>query len=135
VSKPERIVAGTYFDGTDQMCQDAAKEIRAVLKKHKLAGTFQIASSKHAEFGFEVPEWSAVRFEEMPGNLRALRVKSSRERDGPLHLESSVHLFLSIRDMLLEHTAYLLKVSEALTAVLEKEGIEIEHTPFQQRGD
>lgn len=114
----------------DPKLKTIAAEIRKLLDKHQVGGAFQLASSTHAEFGMELPKWSAIWFEEVPDDttLRLMRIKSSSEMDGHQHLESSAHLLLSMRDMMMSQCADLMSHCEVLENALKDSGIEMEHT-------
>lgn len=121
----------------DPKLKKIAAEIRRLLERHQVAGAFQLASSTHAEFGMELPPWSAIWFEEVPDDstARIMRIKSSSERDGPDHLASSAHLLLSIRDMMAVQMMSLFKQCEALEQALANADVELEHTPFFAKDD
>lgn len=121
-------MSSNFYEDADPKLKEIGDEIRKLMQKHKVAGCFQLASSTHAEFGMELPEWSAIQITD-----EGLRVKSSSERDGKQHLESSLHLLFSMRDCATSQAGYLIKFSKAVETVLKKEGVEIDHKTIFQK--
>lgn len=119
-----------YLEEFDPKLKELAEKIRKLAQEHKVAVCFQLASSTHAEFGMEMPDWSAVKL--VP---EGFRIKSSAERDGRKHLESSMHLLLSMRDCCTMQAGYLIKYGEAAEKVLKENGVDMEHKTLFERSD
>lgn len=123
-----------HVTAVDPKLKEAMAEITSVLDKYKIAGAVQLASSTHAEFQFHLPEWSAIQIVDKPDMSDIeIRIKSSSKRDGPGHLESSIHMLLSIQDMATAHAGYLQHLSEYVIATLKEQGVEVEHKSLQEQ--
>lgn len=119
---------GLLIDGQDPRLVELADKIRALLAEYRVAGAFQLASSTHAEFGVEFPTWSAVQIDGAK-----LRIRSALDRDGPTHLESSLHLLLAMRDTVCEQAGFLITVAEAALKALGEADVLVEHKTLQER--
>ena len=127
-------MSSTFVSDSDPRLKEAMAEIEGILAKYEIAGAVQLASSTHAEFKIHFPEWSAVQLQERPDKSDVeIRIKSSSERDGQGHLESSMHLLLSIRDMASAHAGYLHHLSEYVVKTLRDEGVEVEHKTLTEQ--
>lgn len=116
----------------DPRLKELRAKIEALLDEYQAAGSFQLASSTHAEFAIVFPKWSAIQFEDEGEDQTGLHVRSSSERDGRDHLGSSVHLLLAMRDTTAHQAAFLIHASNVLLKALEEAGVEVEHTPLQE---
>lgn len=64
---------------SDPILKDAAEEIKAILRKHDIAGVFMLQSKSHAEWVHQIsPSWSAAKLEDKDGRT-ILRVRCKRE--------------------------------------------------------
>jgi hypothetical protein len=116
----------------DPKLAEALDEIEAVLRRRQLAGNVVLASSTHAAFRFVLPEWSGVQFE-TPERLRVRMKAGERE-----HGSSTMHLVLSLRDLVTHQAAMLIHLAETVLAKLAEHGVEVDHAPFggpEPRGD
>lgn len=64
---------------SDPILKAAAEEIKAVLRKHDIAGVLMLQSKTHGEWVCEIsPSWSAAKLERSDGDV-LLRVRCKRE--------------------------------------------------------
>lgn len=86
----------------DPNLREAMDEIRAVMKRRNIAGHVLLASPTHAEFGllYDIPTWSAVRFENDSEHI-GIRIKaSSSNPDDKGKLEATMHMLCTFQDMM-----------------------------------
>lgn len=103
----------------------ALDEISAVLARHKIAGAICVASSTHAAYRLSFPDWSAVQ----PTD-EGVHITSSSERDGKEHLASSMHMLLSLRDLLLLHAKNMIDIADVTLVALSEQGVKVTHELF-----
>jgi hypothetical protein len=106
---------------SDPKLKAAATEINAILENYGIAGCYCLASSTHAEFGLEFPDWSLIQRDRENGFR--FRVKGS-EYSNEL-IESSVHLAYSLRDMAGLHFQNFETICNLVATKLD-----IHHRPF-----
>lgn len=107
----------------DPMLAEALDEIEEVLRRRHLAGTIVLASSTHAAYRSVLPEWSGVQV-----NDRGIRIKI--RGDDPEHAAATMHLVLSVRDLLLYCTAIAGQLADAVLLKLKENGVEVVHGAF-----
>lgn len=110
--------------GYDPKLKVAAKEIRAVLEKHQVAGSISLASDTHAETCIYFPRWSMIQIK---GEAISIGLRAKE----PERSNSSMFLLLGLRDACTEHALSLTKVSEHLIAAVEAKGGEVTHEKFK----
>ena len=81
------------FNDVSPILKQARAEIEALLDRHGIGGAIHLAGSTGAEFWLQFPKWCAIQLTE-----EGARIKSSSERDGSQHLESSLLQNLVDRD-------------------------------------
>ena len=87
---------------SDPKLKEVMAEVRAVLRKHDVAGYMILASPIASEFGLEIdPSWSAVRWEDK--NTGKLRIKASTKELGQdaAHklVDNTVHMIFAMGDL------------------------------------
>ena len=121
-----------FVVGISPMLKEVRAEVQAVLDKHKIAGAVVLSSSTHAEFWLSLPEWSAIQLRDQDGQA-TISIKSNSERDGQAHLESSMHLLLSMRDSSVNFATGLVHMGEVALEALAAAGVEVDHITLVER--
>lgn len=109
----------------DPKLKEAMAEIKAVLKKHDIAGALTLVSKSHSEYLYHFPTWSAAQLTDE--GIR-IRIKSSDFADkqaADQALLDSLHVVLQIHDL----NSQNLKVMDQLIKKIG-EHVDIDHTPF-----
>lgn len=105
----------------DPNLRDAAREIRAILSRRKIGGTYTLSSKTHSEFGDFPPEWCTVKY---GIEKQAVRVRLTCGSDPALANASAGHVF-GTRDALVRLAHFYIELAEALQAAT---GGGIDHT-------
>lgn len=89
--------------GSDEAARMAFREIRHVLRKHKLAGCAFIVSDARAFWVYEFPAWCALTYEQTPEGqrlrLRARRNEFDTDEAANKHAELTAHVVFQMRDL------------------------------------
>lgn len=112
-----------YSAPYDPRLKLVAEEIKAVLKKHNMAGALALASDTHSEFVLSFPTWSGLSFAN--GEMRIkLRAKE------PAKWNATVHALFQLRDLSARNFASLDQLSNMVLAEAKKNGTVITHKAF-----
>jgi hypothetical protein len=105
---------------SDPKLKEAAAEIDAICEKYGIAAFYALASSTHAEFKLQFPEWSLVQMEPHGKGVRLQAKSTERELS-----TASIHLVYSLRDI----AGLMFQNLEAIAQVID-EKLGVQHQPF-----
>lgn len=105
----------------------AMEDIKKILKKYDVAGTFTLVSKTHAEFLYHLPSWSVFQWNaEGDGmDIRSKKADFKNKEEQEKILEQSVHIVMQNRDI----SAQTFDMFDTVYKALEKY-IKIEHKSF-----
>jgi hypothetical protein len=108
---------------TDPKLREALEEIEGVLAKRGLAGAICLASSTHAAFRLTMPAWSGIQVDQEKVFVRL--------KAGDLeHASSSVHLVLSLADLLALQARNANALARLVLQALYDRGWGVTHRPY-----
>lgn len=86
---------------SDPKLKEAMAEIKAICRKHDIAGYISLVSTTHSEFGLEVtPSWSCAYWEDKNATLRFRAKQKELGKDRAKQLiELTCHMIYQIRDL------------------------------------
>ena len=113
----------------DARTTQARKKIAAIYEEYDLAGAFMVINSEEAGYRYQLPtSWNAFLYDiATPMGLR-IRAKSANMGHAQAHaaLEGSAHILCQLSDF----GAQTYKWCNDLLRMMQRQGIEIEHTPW-----
>jgi hypothetical protein len=110
-------------DPYDPRLKVVAEEIKAVLKRHNMAGLAVLSSDTHGEWATHFPTWAGLGFTE-DGDVR-VRINSAE----PDKAAATIHLLVHLRDLLVYNAEAMHHIFETTRKEYEAQGGEITMAP------
>lgn len=117
----------------DPKLKEVMAEVRAVYRKHDLAGYIVLLSATHGEFGFEItPSWSGAKWED--DNVRfKIRPSEVGEEKAAALAENTTRMVIGIGDLCRYGMTAAMTMIQALRTQLNIECGETTITPHREQ--
>lgn len=110
----------------DPKLKEAMAEMKAVMKKHDIAGALALVSKTHSEYLYHFPTWSAAQLTEDGIRFRAKSSEHQSKEAAQQALIESLHVILQIVDL---STKAVEDMGQLIKQI--REVIEFDHTPYK----
>ena len=114
---------------SDPKLKEAMAEIKAICRKHDIAGYVVLVSPTHAEFLLEPdPTWSALKWEDKEAGALRFRVNEGElgKELAKKTSELTCHIVYQIRDLCAKGFMF----TDSMTKLIEEQ-VEVDHKSFE----